>query len=31
MKWQTEVFGSIKYIKVNALEEKFYHRIDEKR
>jgi hypothetical protein len=31
MKLSTEIFGSIKYVKVNALEEKFYHKIDEKR
>ena len=31
MKLSTEIFGSIKYVKVNALEEKFYHKLDEKR
>ena len=31
IKLATEIFGSIKYIKVNSLEEKFYQKIDEKR
>lgn len=31
MKVTTEVFGQIKFIKVNAWEEFFYNKIDEKR
>ena len=31
MKLAAEIFSSIKYIKVNALEEKFYSKIDNDR